>query len=50
MATLEAAQTPERDGGGVLRRFGWRFVLWRLAGRLKHDLVGKLIRVAGALL
>jgi hypothetical protein len=50
MATLESTQTAQGDGGRVFGRCGGRFVLRSLARGLKHDLVGKLIWVAGPLL
>lgn len=49
-ATLEATETAQGDGCGVLGLHLWLLVLLGLAGGLQHDLVGQLVWITGALL
>jgi len=48
MASLEAAQAPQRDRSGIFGALGGGLKLWNLAGGFEHDLIGKLVRITRA--
>jgi hypothetical protein len=50
MTAFKTAETPESDGSGIFDGFCGGYELWCLAGRFEHDLISKLIHVAGTLL